>query len=139
MRSEHNYAATQAESAPPDSLTRRKEQAIAALLAHQTLADAARECKISERTLRRWLKNKSFYSRYRRERDMMLDGVVDVLKQSAVGAVRTLVAVAENKKSPASARVSAASRILELNFRSHDLITIEKRLSSLEELARSRP
>jgi len=139
VRSEYNYSAKRAESAPPDSLTRRKEQAIAALLANQSFADAARECKISERTLRRWLKNKSFYRRYRRERDMMLDGVVDILKRSAVGAVRTLVAVAENKKSPASARVSAASRILELNFRSHDLITIEQRLRALEELARSRP
>ena len=122
-----------------ETLGRRKEGAIAALLANSTLTEAAASCGISERTLRRWMRNKPFIRRYRRERAMMLDGIVDVLKRSAVNAVQVLVGVAQSGKSPASARVSAASRILEFNFKSHELVTIEKRLAQLEEVARGKP
>lgn len=71
---------------------------------------------------------------------MLLDGVVDAIKAASVGgAVEVLVTVAKGKRMPASARVAAASRILEFNFRSHELVTIEKRLAQLEEIARGKP
>ena len=120
------------------SLGHRKERAIAALLAKSNLTEAAASCGISSRTLRRWMRNKSFFRRYRKERAMMLDGVVDVLKQSAVNAVQVLVSVAQSRKSPASARVSAASRILDFNFRSHELLALDKRIAQSEELVRAR-
>lgn len=142
MRSEYDYLSNggkRVENSPMNSLTRRKEQAIAALLSHKNLTDAARECKISQRTLRRWLRNKSFFRRYDQERRLLLDTTINVLKAAGAGAVETLVAIAQNKKSPASARVSAASRILEFGFRSHELVSLERRISQLEELTKERP
>lgn len=128
-----------AENAPMDSLPRRKEAAIGALLSHKTLAEVARECKISERTLRRWMRSRSFNLRYRRERNMMLEGVVDALKQSAVECVEILLDIARNKKNPVSARVSATGRILDLNFKCHESLSLERRLCQLEEMAKEKP
>jgi hypothetical protein len=142
MRSEYDRLSNggkRAANSPMNSLTRRKEQAIAALLSHKNLTDAARDCKISERTLRRWLRNKQFAGRFRRERAMLLDGVVDVIKAAAVGAVEVLVAIMQGKRMPASSRVAAASRILEFSFKSPELQTLEKRIAQLEEMAKGRP
>jgi hypothetical protein len=121
-----------------EMLGHRKEAAIAALLAKSNLSEAAASCGISDRTLRRWMRNKLFLLRYSSERAMMLDGIADVLKQSAVNAVRVLVSVAHSRNSPASARVSAATRILEFNFKSYELVAIEKRISQLEEIAQGK-
>jgi hypothetical protein len=138
MRSEYDSSLRgrkSAENSPTNSLTRRKEQAIGSLLAHKSMAEVARECKISERTLRRWMKNRSFNRRYCRERNMMLEGVVDALKQSAVECVEILLDIARNKKNPVSARVSATGRILDLNFKCHESLSLERRLAQLEQLA----
>lgn len=73
---------------------RRKELAIATLLAAPTLAQAAHLCGVSERTLRRWLQEKTFAWRYRQERTRMLESTVNLLRRKSVAAVETLAGVA---------------------------------------------
>jgi hypothetical protein len=51
-----------------EKLTRKQEDAIAALLDAPTVAAAAGKAGIGERTLRRWLRIAEFQSAYRRER-----------------------------------------------------------------------
>ena len=121
------------------SVGHRQEAAIAALLAQPNLTAAASSCGISERTLRRWMTNKVFASRYEKERGKLFIGIVDLLKSECSGAVQVLVAIANDGKSPAASRVSAASRIIELTLKTGEMQTIEKRVAELEELAKGRP
>jgi hypothetical protein len=121
------------------SLGHRQEAAIAALLAQPNLTAAASSCGISERTLRRWLTNKVFAGLYEKERGKLFIGIVDLLKSECAGAVQVLAAIANDGKSPAASRVSAASRIIELTLKTGEMQTIEKRVAELEELAKGRP
>jgi hypothetical protein len=121
------------------SLGHRQEAAIASLLAQPNLTAAASSCGISERTLRRWLTNKAFASRYEKERGKLFIGIVDLLKSECACAVQVLVAIANDGKSPAASRVSAASRIIELTLKTGEMQILEKRIAELEELAKGRP
>jgi len=46
-----------------EKFSRKKESAIAALLACPTLTEAASSCEIAESTIRRWLKDETFSRR----------------------------------------------------------------------------
>jgi AraC-like DNA-binding protein len=118
---------------------RRKELAIAALLAAPTLAEAAQVCGVSERTLRRWLQDETFARRYRRERTRLLESSVNLLRQKSVAAVETLAEVADNKQSPASARVSAARSLVELAIKGAEVQDLEERITELEQVERDKP
>jgi hypothetical protein len=120
------------------SLGHRQEAAIAALLAQPNLTAAALSCGISERTLRRWMTNKVFATLYKKERGKFFIGIVDLLKSECSCAVQVLAAIANDGKSPAASRVSAASRIIELTLKTGEMQTLEKRVAELEELAKGR-
>ena len=121
------------------SVGHRQEAAIAALLAQPNLTAAASSCGISERTLRRWMTNKAFASRYEKERGKLFIGIVDLLKIDCAGVVQVLVAIANDGKLPAAPRVSAASRIVELTLKTGEMEALEKRIAQLEQLAKERP
>jgi hypothetical protein len=118
---------------------RKKELAIAALLAFPTLTEAAASCGIGESTLRRWLADETFARFYRLERTAMLKGTVNLLRQRSVGAVETLAEVANDKALPAGARVSAARSLIELAIKGAEMQDLEERLGELEQLARDKP
>jgi hypothetical protein len=126
-------------SASNARFTRRKEAAIAALLAQPSLARAAEACQTSERTLRRWLQDQAFARRYRQERTRMLESTINLLRQKSVAAVETLAEVANDKASPAGTRVSAARSLVELAIKGAEVQDLEERIGELEELARDKP
>jgi hypothetical protein len=121
-----------------EKFRRRKEQAIAALLMCPSLPAAAANCGISESTLRRWLRNESFAWRYRQERTRMLDSTVNLLRQKSIAAVETLAGIADDKGSPAGARVSAARSLVELAIKGAEVQDLEERLTELEEIAKEK-
>jgi transposase-like protein len=121
------------------SLNYRQEKAILALLREPNMDAAATSVGVTTRTLRRWMRQKEFSRRYKRERSMQLEGVLEVLQSSAVDAVQVLNSVAHCKTAPESSRVSASRALLEFNFKTTELVAIERRLAQLEELVRSRP
>src|ERR1700722_7041479 len=103
MRSEYMRCANDGESADlhvRERVTPRQEAAISALLSQPNLTAAASACGISQRTLRRWMRNASFVRRYQCERGTMLVGIVDVLKKECLGAIRTLVTISNDGQSP---------------------------------------
>jgi hypothetical protein len=102
------------------------------------LAEAAQLCSVSERTLRRWLQDRTFARCYRQERTRMLESTVNLLRQKSAAAVETLADVANDKDSPAGARVSAARSLVEMGIRGAEMYDLEERLAELEELARNR-
>ena len=52
----------------------KKEQAIAALLSHRNVEEAARAIRISANTLQRWIKEPEFDAAYREARRTAFDG-----------------------------------------------------------------
>jgi hypothetical protein len=117
---------------------RRREQAIVALLASGTLAEAATSCGIATSTLRRWLRDPEFTQRYQAERSRLLEAAVNLLRKEATAAARTLATVSADTTAPASARVSGARAVLDLVLRAAELQDIEERIAALETVAGQR-
>lgn len=137
-----------------EKLTRKMEQAIAALLSTQTIADAARVTGIGERTLMRWMKEPIFAEAYRKARRETLAFVLGRLQQASSEAVDTLLKRAQGystteeefQRLPTGGKirikktrkhlhpdVAAAKAILELSLRGHELEDLEARIRVLED------
>ena len=111
----------------------KQNRAIAALLAHRTIEEAAKGIGISSRTIYRWLESNEF-----RQALLQAEGrVVDEAARRLIGdkdvALDTLAELMESAESE-SVRRQAASNWLEQLIRIRELRNIEKRLSALEEV-----
>jgi hypothetical protein len=95
-----------------EKLTRKHEQAIAALLSEATVQQAAAKAGVSYATLRRWLKEPAFASAYRLARRELVEGAVGRIQAATGQAVDTLLAVARDGKKD-SDRVRAAAAVLD--------------------------
>src|SRR5947208_3667217 len=92
-------------------LSRKREQAIAALLAAPTVKKAAARAGVSERTLQLWLADPDFREAFRAARRRVLEGAVANLQHASRAAVATL---RRNLRCGAAAvEVRAAVAILE--------------------------
>jgi hypothetical protein len=112
-------------------LTRKAEQAIAALLDHPTIADAAKAVGASERSLWRWLQREDFQKRYREARRAVVDASIAELQSATMEAVKTLRrnltcgnAFAEN---------TAATTILAQSLKAMELQELQERIERLEQ------
>jgi hypothetical protein len=112
---------------------RQKEAAIAALLVCSTVAEAAAQAQVGERTLHRWLnEDAAFQALYRDARRAVMQQVIASLQVASTKAVQTLKEVMADQESPASARVSAARTTLELAIRGIELDDLLVRIATLE-------
>jgi hypothetical protein len=111
---------------------RKRELAIAALLTARTIADAAQACGLSERTLKRWLRDEEFSKEYRQAKAETLTAAMGKLAANSAEAVDALLAVIRNRRASAAARVSASVRLLELAMRDREDDSLESRLRALE-------
>jgi hypothetical protein len=115
-------------------LTHKKDQAIAALLHHPTVVAAAKETKLSEKTLRRWLKDPDFTEAYEAAKHECLSHATGRLQEATSKAITTLTNVMSNSELP-GAQVSAARTVLEFAFRAVEQHELERRLAALEQKA----
>lgn len=99
-----------------EKLSRRQEEAIAALLTEPTQAAAAAKAGIGEATLRRWLRQPDFLSAYRAARRELVEGAIGRIQAATGQAVDTLLAVARGGGKPGD-RVRAAKALLDHAFR----------------------
>ncbi len=113
-----------------EKLTRKAEQAIAALLEHPTMAEAARSCGVSERSLWRWLQRDVFQKRYREAQRAVVDSAITKLQAATVRAVETL----ERNLTCGSffAENAAAQAILTHSFKAIELQELQSRIEHLE-------
>jgi hypothetical protein len=114
---------------------RKKEEAIAALLSHQSIENAAKAAKIATNTLLRWLKEPEFDAAYREARRAAFGQSVARLQQASGAAVTTLLKVMVDPNTPASTRVRAADSVLSHGAKALEIEDIEVRLAALEESA----
>lgn len=119
-------------------LEQKQEKAISALLQAQSIREAAKESGIAEATLHRWLKDESFKEAYRAAKREVVQHALCKLQRSAGKAVKVLIDIAEDEKTPASARVSAAKVILETSLKAVEYEDLEKRISEIEKIIAER-
>jgi hypothetical protein len=114
-----------------EKLTRKQEQAVGALLATATLAEAAQTAGVGEATLRRWLKLPGFRRAYLDARRQVVEGVVSRLQQLSTKAVVTLERNLDSGS--AATEVRAALGVLEQAFRGAELLDLVERVEQLEQ------
>ena len=117
-------------------LTRRMETAIAALLSHQTLPEAAANANIAASTLRRWMRLPEFQEAYRVARARLLETATAELRRCCLECVHLLYGIARDEKTPPAVRVSAASKILDSALRASELEDVQDRILELERKTR---
>jgi hypothetical protein len=116
-----------------EKLSRKWEQAIAALLTSATIEEAAEKAKVGVTTLRRWLSEPAFRNAYRRARTDVLERTVATLLRLSTSAV---VALARNLTCGKPAcEIRAALGILEQATRGVELLDLAERVQLLEEAA----
>jgi hypothetical protein len=118
-----------------EKFSRKREAAIASLLEHPSLAAAAEHCGISQRTIRRWLRDEEFSKQCRAERSRLLETTTNMLRAKSAEAVQVLVDLSNDKAAPPAVRVSAARSVISLAIGA-EMLELEERLSELEELAK---
>jgi hypothetical protein len=121
------------------TLTAKQEKALSALLSEPSITKAAEKIGVNESTLRRWLGEAAFDAAYRQARREAVGQAISRLQQVATHAVTVLLQVMADPKTPASVRVAAASKVLDLAIRAIELEDIEARLAALEEAQRALP
>ncbi|HEY6272207.1 MAG TPA: helix-turn-helix domain-containing protein [Terriglobales bacterium] len=123
-------------SSPPaghgSQFSRKKEEAIQALLTQRNLEEAARTVGIGRQTLKRWIKLPEFQEAYRTARREVLSQSSARMQQASGAAVATLCKIMVDANSPAAARVRAADHILDGAIRAIEREDLEVRLTALE-------
>jgi hypothetical protein len=118
-----------------NKLSRKKEQAIIALLEAPTVKEAAEMVKINPATLYKWMALPEFEEAYRKARHRAMGEAIARLQQASSKAVATLWDVMGDQEATPASRVTAARAVLELGMRGTEIEVIEVRLKQLEEQA----
>jgi len=118
-----------------NKLSRKKEQAIIALLEAPTVKEAAKMVKINPATLYKWMALPEFEEAYRKARHRAMGEAIARLQQASSKAVATLWDVMGDQEATPASRVTAARAVLELGMRGTEIEVIEVRLKQLEEQA----
>jgi hypothetical protein len=116
----------------------KQAAALAALLAHPTVRDAARAANVAEGTLWRYLADPAFAAHYQEARRQATEHLIARLTADSTKAARVLLEVAEDTNAPASARVSAARTIIEQALRGAELRDLVTRIDALEALPKGK-
>jgi hypothetical protein len=118
---------------PGAKFTRKKEEAIAALLTHRNIEEAAKAVGIGTQTLLRWLKVPEFEKSYREARRAAFAQSTARLQQATSAAVSTLLKIMVDPNAPASTRVRAADSILDHAKQAIEIEDIDVRVAALEQ------
>lgn len=113
--------------------SRKRDVAVMALLTEPTIKQAAEKADIAESTLWRWMQEEGFKEQYEQAKREAVSHATTRLRQSMTSAIDALVDMAENPKTSAMARATAARTLLEFAFKAHENEDIQKRMDALEE------
>jgi transposase-like protein len=91
---------------------RRKQQAIAALLAHPSAAAAARVTGVGAQTLGRWMRDPEFGAAYKAARRAEYKQSMSRLRQGATAAASTILKIMFDRHAKAAPRLNAATVVL---------------------------
>jgi hypothetical protein len=113
----------------------KMEQAIAALLSHRSVEEAARAAGIGTNTLRRWMQKPEFKAACREVRRTVLAHTIGRLQDAASAAATTVMKIMLDPNAPAATRLRAAEIVLDQATKGGDPEDIENRVAKLERAA----
>ncbi len=115
--------------------TKNKKETKTLLLANlargATVAQAAEQAGVSERTVYRRLRQPAFQARIQALQDETLQRTAAVLTAATQEAIHTLVAL-QAKETPPNVRRAAAHDLLEMGLRFRESVELDKRMCALE-------
>ena len=114
---------------------RKKDEAIAALLTHKNLDEAAQAVKIGTNTLLRWMKEPEFEAAYRAARRQAVHQSIARLQQATSAAAITVLRLMADVNVPAAVRLRAAECVFDHAIKGVELEDIDARLAELEHAA----
>jgi transposase-like protein len=114
---------------------RKQEQAIAALLSHKSVDEAARAVDLNPNTLLRWLQLPEFRDAYLKARREAVQQSVARLQQATGAASITILKLMTDPRVPAAVRLRAADSVFEHAIKGIEREDIEARLAALEQAA----
>jgi len=114
---------------------RKKEEAIAALLSHRSIEEAARAAGVGYKTLLRWLEISEFQEAYRKARCEAVQQAVARLQQATGAASLTLLKLMTDPNMPGAVRLRAAAYVFDYAIKGIEVDDIEARLAALEQSA----
>jgi hypothetical protein len=117
-----------------DSRKAEGEALILALACGATVEGAARQCKVSERTVYRRLREPKFKARVQEARGEMVKRSAGMLTAAAGASVQTLLSL-QKESAPPAVRLGAARAVIELGVKVRELADLEARIAALEEQA----
>jgi hypothetical protein len=111
---------------------RKKELAIAALLTHRSVEDAARAVDLNHNTLLNWLKIPVFLKEYRAARREVVHQSVARLQQATGAAGTVMLKLMTDPNVPAAVRLRAAECVFDRAIKGIEIEDIEERVAALE-------
>jgi hypothetical protein len=114
---------------------RKKEEAIAALLSHRSVEEAARAIQIDPNTLLRWLQVPAFRKAYLKARREVVQQAIARLQQAAGASGTVALKLMTDPNVPAAVRLRAAEFVFDRAVKGVEVDDIEARVSELERAA----
>ena len=117
------------------ALSTKQARAVSALLSSKTVAEAAQQAEVGERTLTRWLSSDlQFRQALSLAEGDLIDSASRRLLQIQTGAIDTIEGMlADDAEVSDAVRLRAAQAALDYLFKMRELRQIEQRLAALEQ------
>jgi hypothetical protein len=115
---------------------RKQEEAIAALLSHRSIEDAAQAINVAPRTLLRWLQVPEFRDGYLKARREAVGQSIARMQQATGAAAITVLKLMTDPNVPAAVKLRAAECVFAHAIKGIELEDIETRLAELERNAK---
>ena len=116
-----------------DNLDEEQQRTLEALLTHNTKGEAAKALGLGRTTLYRRLQAEELKWAEKEARAMALADATASLHRLANEAAITLSVIMNSDKAPYSSRVAAASKLLDLAYRSYELENVAAEIEALKE------
>ncbi|MDY0222531.1 MAG: helix-turn-helix domain-containing protein [Desulfobacterium sp.] len=117
----------------PGVLSANQLKAVKALIAHETVSDAAKACNLARDTVYRYMRDPIFDHELKKAKRVLVNRAILSLQQSCRHAATALAAICRNEEAPPSARVAAAKEILNQTMKAIEIEGIEERIQELEQ------
>ena len=114
---------------------RKQEEAIAALLSHRSIEDAAQAINVASRTLLRWLQLPEFRDAYLKARREAVGQSIARMQQATGAAAITVLKLMTDPNVPAAVKLRATECVFAHAIKGIELEDIETRLTQLERAA----
>jgi len=115
-----------------DKLSSDQRRAILALISTKSVAEAAKQSKVGQRTLWRWLGNPDFKGELVAAEGELIDSATRRLLQLQAGAIDTVETLMNDQLVRHSVRLRAAQTVLDHLLKLRELRNVEARLAALE-------